>query len=198
MTVQQLVPASLPKRARRWWSTVDVDAAVLDCADQLLPGAVTLPLTAFTGRLVYPVVVLPDDLVQQRLAQHREAVRDLATLEQIVDAPTTDDPVSPLRIAGFISVDTPRFALPALAGLRALGRAIHFRPSVDPDALELRAYELRGITVAAVNADPMVAVPGHSAKAPGSRYDPFWQRVREEELWSLTLAAGVVDEVVQR
>ncbi|MBB1195857.1 hypothetical protein [Curtobacterium flaccumfaciens] len=198
MTVQQLVEAALPARVRRWWSTVDVGTAVLDCADRLLPGAVTLPLTVFTGRLVYPVVVFPGDLVRRRLNGHREAIRDLDTLEKLIDAPAGDDPVSPLRIAGFISVDTPRAALPALSGLRTLGRAIHLRPFVDPDAVELRAYELRGITVAAACAGVTVAVPGHSTAAPGSRYDPFWRRVREEELWSLALAAGVLDEVVQR
>ena len=198
MTVEQLRTVALPRRLHRWWSTTDVTGDVRRCAEVLLPGAVVLPLTRFTGRLVHPVVVLPADLVGQRLEQRREPIWDRRVLEQMVDEPARGDPVSPLRIAGFISVDKPAPALAALAGLRVLGRAIHLRPAVDTDAVELRSFELRGITVAQTTNEPMVVVPGHSTRAPGSRYDSFWNRVREEELWSLALAAGVLDEVVQR
>lgn len=197
MNGQLLREVAFPKQVVHRWGDLDVSTAAARCAETLLPGALMLPFTEFTGRMVFPVVVLPEALVRQRLERHPEPICDSDTVGRFVDTPQAEDPVSPLRLAGTISVDTAARALPALAGLRVLGRAIHLRPAVAADADDLRAFELQGITVADATADPLVVVPGHSTKAPGSRYDPFWQRVREEELWSLALRSGVVEELVQ-
>lgn len=184
-----LAPASSSLHRKRW-ADADVLTLVTSSAALFAPGASVLPLTRFTGVLVFPVVVWDLEAVAWRSQVRPDPILDEGTIARLVDDPSVGDPPAPLAIHGFVSVAEPPAALRALSGLRALGRTIAGVSAGDRLSPELQTrFDLQGTAVVALESQELL-VPGDPGPAPGARYDSFWRRVRVEQLYSLAVQAG--------
>jgi hypothetical protein len=182
----RLNPASGSSLQKRW-PRGDIHSLVAEAVAGFAPGATTLPLTRFTDLTVFPVVVWDHDGLSVRRELHAQPILDEETVARLVDSPADDDPPAPLTIHGFVCVAAPAMSLKTLSGLRALGRTIAGVHSSDDLSVELLTrFDLQGTAVVSLDRGELV-VPGDPGPAVGSRYDPFWQRVRVEQLYSLAL-----------